>query len=68
MYISNNIHVVYLVSHAIECYVQLVLNNYINLQLHVLLVINFSYKQKLQNLIFLLMTLVESDEPFSTIG
>jgi hypothetical protein len=64
MYINTNIHVIYVVSHAIECHVQLVLNNYINLQLHVLHVINFSYKQQLQNLIFLLMALVESNRPF----
>jgi len=35
------IHVAYIVSHAIKCHVQFVLNNYMNLQLHVLHVINF---------------------------
>ncbi len=33
-------HVAYIVLHAIECHVQLVLCNYSNLQLHVLHVLN----------------------------
>jgi hypothetical protein len=35
------IHVAYVVSHATKCHVQLVLNNYMNLQLHVSHVIKF---------------------------
>jgi hypothetical protein len=35
------IHVAYVMSHATECLVQLVLNNYANLQLHVSHAIEF---------------------------